>query len=56
MANIWDGEWEDVTTGRKMKGYGVEVWKMRDGKIAVWEAAFNSATSGEALDVTAMLG
>jgi nuclear transport factor 2 (NTF2) superfamily protein len=56
MANIWNGEWEDVATGRKMKGYGVEVWKMRDGKIAVWEAAFNSAPSGEALDVAAMLG
>jgi len=56
MANIWHGEWEDVTTGRKMKGYGVEVWKMRHGKIAVWEAAFNSAPSGEGLDVTAMLG
>ena len=56
MSNIWEGEWEDVTTGRKMKGFGVEVWKMRDGKIAVWEAAFNSAPAGEALDVTRMLG
>ena len=24
-----------------MKGFGVEVWVLRDGKIAVWEAAFN---------------
>jgi len=56
MTNIWDGEWEDVTTGRKMRGFGVEVWKMRNGKIAVWEAAFNSAPAGEALDVTKMLG
>jgi hypothetical protein len=24
-----------------MQGRGVEVWTMRDGKIAVWEAAFN---------------
>jgi nuclear transport factor 2 (NTF2) superfamily protein len=56
MTNVWDGEWEDVTTGRKMKGFGVEVWKMRDGKIAVWEAAFNSAPAGEALDVAKLLG
>ncbi len=56
IANIWDGEWEDVTTGRRMKGYGVEVWQMRGGKIAVWEAAFNSAPAGEALDVARMLG
>jgi nuclear transport factor 2 (NTF2) superfamily protein len=56
ITNIWEGEWEDVTRGRPMKGYGVEVWKMRDGKIAVWEAAFNSAAAGEALDVAKMLG
>lgn len=56
MTNIWDGEWEDTTTGRKMKGFGVEVWKMRDGKIAVWEAAFNSAPADEPLDVAKMLG
>jgi hypothetical protein len=24
-----------------MRGYGVEVWTMRGGKIAVWEATFN---------------
>jgi hypothetical protein len=24
-----------------MAGRGVEIWVMRDGKIAVWEAAFN---------------
>jgi hypothetical protein len=28
-------------TGAKMVGRGVEIWVMRDGKIAVWEAAFN---------------
>jgi len=56
ITNIWDGEWEDVATGRRMKGFGVETWRMRDGKIAVWEAAFNSAPAGEALDVTKMLG
>jgi nuclear transport factor 2 (NTF2) superfamily protein len=56
ITNIWNGEWEDTTTGRKMKGFGVEVWKMRGGKIAVWEAAFNSAPAGEALDINKMLG
>ena len=41
IANYWEGEWEDRATGRKMAGRGVETWLMRDGKIAVWEAAFN---------------
>jgi nuclear transport factor 2 (NTF2) superfamily protein len=41
IANYWEGEWEDAATGREMAGRGVEVWRMRDGKIAVWEAAFN---------------
>ena len=41
IANSWEGEWQDRVTGKQMAGRGVEVWKMRDGKIAVWEAAFN---------------
>jgi nuclear transport factor 2 (NTF2) superfamily protein len=41
IANYWEGEWEDRLTGAKMVGRGVEIWVMRDGKIAVWEAAFN---------------
>lgn len=41
IANYWEGEWQDRASGRKMAGRGVEVWIMRDGKIAVWEAAFN---------------
>ena len=41
IANYWEGEWEDRPSGRRMAGRGVEVWTMRDGKIAVWEAAFN---------------
>src|SRR5260370_38125788 len=28
-------------TGKRMAGRGVEIWLMREGKIAVWEAAFN---------------
>ena len=55
MTNIWDGEWEDAVTGSKMKGFGVEVWTMRDGKIAIWETAFNSGPADEKIDVASML-
>jgi nuclear transport factor 2 (NTF2) superfamily protein len=41
IANYWEGEWHDRVTGKEMAGRGVEIWLMRDGKIAVWEAAFN---------------
>lgn len=46
ICNTWEGQWEDVNSGEKMTGFGVEVWKMRDGKIAVWEGAFNAAPAG----------
>ncbi len=55
LTNIWDGEWEDAATGAAMKGFGVEVWIMRDGKIAVWEAAFNVARADAAGGVADML-
>jgi nuclear transport factor 2 (NTF2) superfamily protein len=42
IANYWEGESRDAVTGKQMAGRGVEVWIMRDGKIVVWEAAFNS--------------
>ena len=51
MTNIWDGEWEDVDTGKPMKGFGVEVWTMRDGRIAVWEASFNAAPADQTISV-----
>jgi nuclear transport factor 2 (NTF2) superfamily protein len=41
IANYWEGEWEDRVTGVHMADRGVETWVMRDGKIAVCEAAFN---------------
>lgn len=47
IANYWEGEWEDSQTGEKMTGRGVEIWVMRDGKIAVWEAAFNAKPAGK---------
>ena len=36
-----------AVTGKEMAGRGVEVWTMRDGKIAVWEAAFNFNEQGK---------
>jgi nuclear transport factor 2 (NTF2) superfamily protein len=56
ISNIWQGEWEDADTGQRMKGFGVEIWLMRDGKIAVWEAAFNSAPADQTVDLGKMLG
>jgi len=47
IANYWEGWWEDRLTGKRMQGRGVEVWTMRDGKIAVWEAAFNVNETGK---------
>ena len=47
IANYWEGEWEDRLSGAKMVGRGVEIWVMRDGKIAVWEAAFNTNEVGK---------
>jgi len=41
LANLWEGTWEDARTGRAMTGRGLEIWTMRDGMIAVWDAAFN---------------
>ena len=47
IANYWEGWWEDRVTGKTMQGRGVEVWTMRDGKVAVWEAAFNVNEVGQ---------
>jgi nuclear transport factor 2 (NTF2) superfamily protein len=47
IANYWEGDWEDRVTGAQMTGRGVEIWVMRDGKIAVWEAAFNTNETGK---------
>jgi nuclear transport factor 2 (NTF2) superfamily protein len=47
IANYWEGWWEDRLTGEQMQGRGVEVWTMRGGKIAVWEAAFNVNETGK---------
>src|SRR5215468_8064002 len=55
LTNVWQGAWEDAETGAAMKGFGIEVWTMRDGKIAVWEAAFNIGPADSAPSVADML-
>ena len=55
IANVWSGEWDDADTGARMRGYGVESWVMRDGKIAVWEAAFNAGRADHANSVAELL-
>jgi nuclear transport factor 2 (NTF2) superfamily protein len=47
IANTWEGEWTDSQSGEKMTGHGVEVWTMRGGRIAVWDAAFNFKPVGK---------
>ena len=47
IANYWEGEWEDRATGKAISGRGVEIWLMREGRIAVWEAAFNVNEVGQ---------
>jgi nuclear transport factor 2 (NTF2) superfamily protein len=55
ITNVWDGEWEDADTGARMRGFGVEVWTMREGKIAVWEAAFNTTKADHAAGLAELL-
>jgi nuclear transport factor 2 (NTF2) superfamily protein len=55
VANVWHGEWQDAESGVAMKGFGVEIWQMRGGKIALWEAAFNVGRADQAGGVADML-
>jgi nuclear transport factor 2 (NTF2) superfamily protein len=55
MSNVWEGEWEDADTGRRMKGFGVEVWTMQGGRIAIWEGSFNAAPADQEVDVNQAL-
>jgi nuclear transport factor 2 (NTF2) superfamily protein len=41
LANTWDASWEDAKTGKPMLGRGTEIWVVRDGRIALWDATFN---------------
>jgi nuclear transport factor 2 (NTF2) superfamily protein len=55
IANIWEGGWQDAESGAAMRGFGVELWIVRDGKIAVWEAAFNSGRADQTNSVVDLL-
>lgn len=41
LSNTWDATWEDAQTGKPMQGRGTEIWRVRDGRIALWDATFN---------------
>jgi len=41
IGNYWVGDWQDAFTGKRMSGRGTEFWTVRDGKVALWEAAFS---------------
>lgn len=51
ITNIWNGTWEDAQSGAAMKGFGVEVWVMRGGRISLWEAAFNVTRADQSITV-----
>ncbi len=40
--------WKDADSGREMTGFGIEMWTMQDGKIAIWENGFSAGEAGEA--------
>lgn len=41
LANTWEANWQDAQTGKQMLGRGTEIWQVRDGRIALWDATFN---------------
>ncbi len=47
LAVAWQGWWDDAVTGEAMRGKGIEVWTIRDGRIAHWEAAFNPTRANQ---------
>jgi nuclear transport factor 2 (NTF2) superfamily protein len=55
ITNVWEGEWQDAESGTPMRGFGVELWVMRDAKIAIWEAAFNAGRADQANSVADLL-
>jgi hypothetical protein len=46
LANTWDASWEDARTGKQMLGRGTEIWRVQDGRIALWDATFNAWEKG----------
>ena len=55
MTNVWEGTRQDAVSGVAMVGFGVELWVLREGKVAVWEAAFNVAPADAAGDLVRMI-
>lgn len=55
LTNVWEGEWRDADSDAVMRGFGVELWVMRGGKIAIWEAAFNTAPADQSGSVADLL-
>lgn len=47
IANSWECRWIDTKTDKKMWGWGMEMWTMRDGKIAIWEGTLNFNEEGK---------
>ena len=41
IGDSWKGEWEEMKTGKKMVGRGLEFLTISEGKAAIWEATFN---------------
>jgi nuclear transport factor 2 (NTF2) superfamily protein len=39
--------WKEGEAGKPMTGFGIEVWTMREGKIAIWEAGFSAGEEGQ---------
>jgi|SRR5271168_5243475 len=42
IGDSWEGQWEDIKTGKKMVGRGMEFITVSKGKAVIWEAAFNA--------------
>lgn len=40
--------WKEGDANTPMTGFGIEVWTMRDSRIAVWEAGFSAGEDGQA--------
>jgi len=55
LTNVWHGAWEDAETGAAMNGFGIEVWTLREGRIALWEAAFNVGRADQEMSVADLL-
>ena len=51
IGNDWYAQWEDAKTGRRMRGRGMEFWRMRGRQIAHWDAVFNVWEEGSATSI-----